>query len=113
MADYNELRLEQEIAEHLAAQGWLYSTGDSGYDNRELALVPEDDFGWLTNTQPDDLARVLKRDTRPKSAIADPARDKAGHASGVGWWRSEPAWKGARRTSDADSRCASFGLSQR
>jgi type I restriction enzyme R subunit len=62
MADYHEITLEQEIAEHLAARGWLYSPDDTGYD-RERALFPNDVFGWLADTQPDDLAKVLKQDS--------------------------------------------------
>ena len=58
MADYNEIQFEQEIAEHLAAHGWLYSRNDDGYD-RERALFPEDIFGWLADTQPDELAKVV------------------------------------------------------
>ncbi|MFN8106662.1 MAG: type I restriction endonuclease [Nocardioidaceae bacterium] len=58
MADYNEITLEQEIAEHLAAHGWLYSPNDDGYDG-ERALFPEDIFGWLADTQPDELAKVV------------------------------------------------------
>lgn len=49
MADYNEIKFEQEIAEHLAARGWLYSANDDGYD-RERALFPEDIFRWLAST---------------------------------------------------------------
>lgn len=67
MADYNEIKFEQEIAEHLAAHGWLYSPNDEGYD-RERALFPEDIFGWLADTQPDELAKVLKRDTPTERA---------------------------------------------
>ena len=62
MADYNEITFEQEIAEYLAARGWLYSPNDDGYDH-ERALFPEDIFGWLADTQPDELTKVLKRDT--------------------------------------------------
>jgi len=62
MADHNEIKFEQEIAEHLAAHGWLYSSNDDGYD-RERALFPPDVFAWLADTQPDELAKVLKRDT--------------------------------------------------
>ena len=58
MADYNEYKLEEEIAEHLASNGWLYSKDDSGYD-RERALWPEDVFGWLADTQADELAKVV------------------------------------------------------
>jgi len=59
MADYNEIKFETEIAEHLAAHGWLYSIDDTGYD-RERALFPDDIFGWLEETQPSELAKVVK-----------------------------------------------------
>jgi type I restriction enzyme, R subunit len=62
MADYNEYKLEQEIAEHLAAHGWLYSPNDAGYD-RERALFPDDIFGWLADAQRDELAKVVKQST--------------------------------------------------
>ena len=67
MADYNEITFEQEIAEKLAAHGWLYSPTDAGYD-WERALFPDDVFGWLSDTQPDELAKVLKRDTPTERA---------------------------------------------
>ena len=56
MAQHNEIEFENEICEHLAAHGWLYSTNDAGYD-RERALFPEDVFGWLEDTQPDSWRR--------------------------------------------------------
>jgi len=59
MAQHNEIEFEKELCEHLAAHGWLYSTNDSGYD-RERALFPEDFFGWLEDTQPEQLAKVVK-----------------------------------------------------
>lgn len=62
MADYNESKFEQEIADHLSANGWLYSATDDGYD-RERALFPEDVIGWLSDTQPHELAKVHKRNT--------------------------------------------------
>src|SRR3954464_16088925 len=61
MADHNEIVFESEISEHLAANGWLYSPTDAGYD-RELALFPEDVFEWLTDTQPEQLAKRVKPD---------------------------------------------------
>lgn len=67
MADYHEITLEQEIAQHLATHGWLYSPTDAGYD-RERALFPEDIFGWLADTQPDELAKVLKHDSPSERA---------------------------------------------
>lgn len=67
MADHNESVLEREIAEHLAANEWLYSHDDAGYD-RERALFPEDVFGWLADTQAAELAKVLKNDTAAERA---------------------------------------------
>ena len=51
--------LETEIAEHLAANGWLYSPTDEGYD-RALALFPEDVLGWIEDTQPAEYAKVVR-----------------------------------------------------
>ena len=59
VAQHNEIEFEKEIAEHLSAHGWLYSPNDSGYD-RERALFPEDVLGWLAETQPEQLAKVVK-----------------------------------------------------
>jgi len=53
--------LENEIAEHLEANGWLYSPTDVGYD-RELALFPEDVLGWLEDSQPTEFAKVVRRE---------------------------------------------------
>jgi len=51
--------LENEIAEQLSANGWLYSPTDAGYD-RELALFPEDVLAWLAESQSTELAKVLR-----------------------------------------------------
>lgn len=59
MAQHNEVEFEREIAEYLAAHGWLYSPTDAGYD-KERALFPEDVLGWLSDTQPEQLAKVIK-----------------------------------------------------
>lgn len=59
MALHNEIEFEKEFAEHLAAQGWLYSPNDPGYD-RERALFPDDVLGWLAETQPEQLEKVVK-----------------------------------------------------
>ncbi|WP_228480762.1 type I restriction endonuclease subunit R [Microbacterium luteum] len=62
--------LESEIAEHLAANGWLYSPTDAGYD-RELALFPEDVLGWLEDSQPTEFAKVVRPgDTKAQRAAA-------------------------------------------
>jgi type I restriction enzyme R subunit len=57
-----EGQFETETCEHLAAHGWLYSPDDSGYDP-ERALFPEDVLGWLEETQPEELAKVVKAGT--------------------------------------------------
>src|SRR4051812_49063092 len=59
MADHNEVVFETEICKHLAANGWLYSTNDAGYD-RERALFPEDLFAWLEQTQEPAYEKALK-----------------------------------------------------
>ena len=59
MSLHKEIEFEKEIAEHLTAHGWLYSPSDAGYD-RERALFPEDILGWLADTQPEQLAKVVK-----------------------------------------------------
>ncbi|MGV0618258.1 type I restriction endonuclease subunit R, partial [Mycolicibacterium elephantis] len=61
---------ESEICEYLAAHGWLYSANDAGYD-RDLALFPDDVFGWLEDTQPDQLAK------RVNPELTGEAREKA------------------------------------
>ncbi len=54
-----ESALEDEIARHLAANGWLYSSTDAGYD-REAALFPDDVLGWLEESQPTEFAKVVR-----------------------------------------------------
>ena len=61
MTQHHESAFETEICQHLAVQGWLYSPTDAGYD-RELALFPADVFGWLADTQPDQLTKRVKPD---------------------------------------------------
>lgn len=56
---HHESAFETEICEYLAEHGWLYSPTDDGYD-RDLALFPEDVFGWLADTQPDQLNKRVK-----------------------------------------------------
>jgi type I restriction enzyme, R subunit len=53
-----EEAFEVEIAEYLAAHGWLYSPNADGYD-RERALFPGDVFAWLEKTQPEEFAKVV------------------------------------------------------
>ena len=50
MSLHNEVEFEFEICEHLAANGWLYSSNDDGYD-RARALFPDDVLAWVQATQ--------------------------------------------------------------
>lgn len=54
-----EQAIENHIVEYLAAHGWLHSKNSDGYD-RKRALFPDDVFAWLEQTQPHELAKVLK-----------------------------------------------------
>lgn len=56
---HKEIAFEKNLAEYLAAHGWRYSPNDAGYD-RERALFGEDVLGWLADTQPEQLAKVVK-----------------------------------------------------
>lgn len=62
-----EAAFETEIAEYLAAHGWEYSASDEGYDV-ERAIWPEDVFWWLSETQPDEYAKVVRVGTPAETA---------------------------------------------
>ncbi len=59
MSLHNEIELENEICEHLAANGWLYSPNDDGYD-RARALFPDDVLAWVQATQPKAWEAIAK-----------------------------------------------------
>ncbi|WP_394937734.1 type I restriction endonuclease subunit R [Psychromicrobium sp. YIM B11713] len=61
MAGHKEIEFENELCDHLAVNGWLYSKNDAGYD-KERALFSEDMIGWWRDTQPDALSKVLPAD---------------------------------------------------
>lgn len=62
-----EVAFETEIAEYLAAQGWEYSENDRGYDTQR-AVWPEDVYWWLSETQPDEYAKVVRVGTGAEAA---------------------------------------------
>src|SRR6478609_3596620 len=68
MADHNEVVFETEICDHLAANGWLYSTNDAGYD-RERALFPDDLIAWLEETQKSGYEKALKAAGSPANFL--------------------------------------------
>lgn len=49
---HQEIHLETEICEHLAAHGWLYAEGDAADYDRGRALFPADVIAWVQATQP-------------------------------------------------------------
>ncbi len=49
---HQEIHLETEICEHLAANGWLYAQGDAANYDRARALFPADVMNWVKATQP-------------------------------------------------------------
>jgi type I restriction enzyme R subunit len=63
----HEAAFETEIAEYLGANGWEYSPTDEGYDV-ERAIWPEDVFWWLSETQPDEYAKVVRVGTGAEEA---------------------------------------------
>lgn len=62
-----EEAFENEIAEYLATHGWEYSPTDHGYDV-ERAIWPEDVHWWLSETQPDEYAKVVRVGTGAEAA---------------------------------------------
>ena len=59
MSLHKEINFETEICEHLAANDWLYSPNDDGYD-RARALFPEDLLAWVQATQPKAWDSIVK-----------------------------------------------------
>lgn len=59
MSLHNEVELENEICGHLAANGWLCSPNDDGYD-RARALFPVDVLAWVQATQPKAWDAIVK-----------------------------------------------------
>lgn len=52
MSLHKEISFENEICQHMAANGWLYAEGDAaGYD-RKAALFTADVLAWVQATQP-------------------------------------------------------------
>ena len=114
MAQHNEVTFEDEICQALAAEGWIYEPDRKASElyDATRALVPEDVFTWLADTQPEQLAKVLKPTDSPaehdvaKNLLLDrlckvldkPAAKEAGMLSSFGL---------VSRTSPPSSRCAS------
>jgi len=60
MSKHQEIHLESEICESLAANGWLYEAGDAARYDRARALFPEDVLAWVRATQPKAWDAIVK-----------------------------------------------------
>ncbi len=52
MSLHKEYNFEDEICEHLAANGWLYSKHDAEHYDRARAILPTDLLDWVQTTHP-------------------------------------------------------------
>jgi type I restriction enzyme R subunit len=52
MSLHQELSFETEICEYLAANGWLYASGDAAAYDRARAIFPADVLAWVQEMQP-------------------------------------------------------------
>src|SRR5664280_678721 len=66
MAMHTEVTFEDEICARLQSNGWLYSPNDAIYDKRR-ALIPEDVFAWLQETQPEEFEKKVKPTSTPQA----------------------------------------------
>jgi type I restriction enzyme R subunit len=75
MSLHKEIEFENDICNHLAANGWLYAEGDAnGYDTPR-ALFPADVVAWVQATQPDAWAALSKtHGTNAESMLLDRLR---------------------------------------
>jgi type I restriction enzyme R subunit len=49
---HKEINFENDLCNHLAANGWLYAEGDAASFSRGHALFPADVIAWVQSTQP-------------------------------------------------------------
>lgn len=60
MAIHNEKPFEGEIVAALKQHGWLVSESSKELYDRHLAMIPNDVIGWLEDTQPEQLQKIIK-----------------------------------------------------
>jgi len=60
MSLHKEINFENEICEHLAANGWLYAEGDAAKYDRARCLFPEDVLAWVQTTQAQAWEAIVK-----------------------------------------------------
>jgi len=60
MSLHKEIRFEQEIAEHLGLNGWVYEEGVPAQYDRARALFPDDVIAWVQESQPEAWQALAK-----------------------------------------------------
>ena len=55
-----EIKFEDELCEHLSANGWLHAEEDAADYERQLALFPADVLAWVQETRPDAWEILIK-----------------------------------------------------
>ena len=53
MSVHKEISFEDDVCNHLGANGWLYALGDHAHHDRARALFPSDLTTWVQASQPD------------------------------------------------------------
>jgi type I restriction enzyme R subunit len=57
---HKEIEFENDICNHLAANGWLYTEGDAKAYDTPRALFPADVVAWVQESQPEAWAAIVK-----------------------------------------------------
>jgi type I restriction enzyme R subunit len=72
-----EISFEEEICEHLGANGWLYAEGDAGGYDRARALFPADVVTWVRAAQPEAWKTLEKNHgSQAEVTLLDRLRDQ-------------------------------------
>lgn len=53
MSLHKEIKFEDKICEHLAANDWLFAEKNAADYDRQLALFPADVLAWVQEAKPD------------------------------------------------------------
>lgn len=76
MSLHKEISFEDEICEHLAANGWLYSQNEADHYDRARALFSPDLLDWIQSTQPQAWETLNKNHgTQAKEVLLTRLRD--------------------------------------
>lgn len=77
MSIHTEINFENDICDHLAANGWLHEQGDHGKYDRSRAIFPDDLIAWIEETNPKAWATIEKNHGKnAPNAVLDRVRDQ-------------------------------------